>query len=54
MECRNPYPCDFDQGLIDAMVRRFAPAGSVPKVTHDASKPCRNKQGDSCTFLISW
>jgi len=54
MECRNPYPCDFDQGLIEAMVRRFMPAGSMPKVTHDASKPCRNKQGDSCTFLISW
>jgi len=54
MECRNPYPCDFDRGIIEAVVRRFLPAGSVPKVAHDPSKPCRSKQGDSCTFLISW
>ncbi len=54
MECRNPYPCDFDRGLVEAMVRRFMPPGSAPKVTHDAAKPCRSKQGDSCTFLISW
>lgn len=54
MECRNPFPCDFDSGLIQAVVKRFAPAGSLPKVTHDPSKPCRAKQDDSCTFLISW
>jgi hypothetical protein len=54
MECRNPYPCDFDLGIIQAVVNRFAPAGAKPKIVHDASKPCRNKQGDSCTFLISW
>ena len=54
MECHNPYPCDFDSGLIQAVVRRFAPAGSMPKVIHDPSKPCRAKQGDSCTYLVSW
>lgn len=54
MECRNPYPCDFDLGLIQAIVKRFAPSGSTPKVVHDASKPCRSKAGDSCTFLVSW
>jgi len=53
MECRNPYPCDFDHGLIEAMARRFG-AASAPKVIHDASKPCRKKKGESCTFLISW
>jgi len=52
--CRNPYPCDFDRGLIEAMVARFKPAGSFPKVTHDAAKGCRAKQGDSCTYVISW
>ena len=52
--CRNPYPCDFDRGIIEAMVTRFKPAGSIPRVQHDASKPCRSKQGDSCTYLISW
>jgi len=54
MECRNPYPCAFDVGIVESMLRRFAPAGSSPKVIHDPSKPCRAKQGDSCTLLISW
>ena len=52
MECRNPYPCEFDSGIIQAVLRRFGAVGA--KVTHDASKPCRSKQGDSCTLLISW
>jgi hypothetical protein len=54
MECRNPYPCEFDRGIIEAMVRRFAVESLAMKVTHDPSKPCRSRQGDSCTFLVSW
>lgn len=54
VECHNPYPCDFDSGLIQAVMTRFAPPGSKPKVVHDASKPCRSKQGESCTFCVSW
>ena len=54
MECRNPYPCEFDAGLIAAMAKRFAPAGSSVTVTHDATKPCRQKQGGACTFSVSW
>jgi hypothetical protein len=54
MECRNPYPCEFDHGVIQAMVKRFASAGARSEVTHDFSKPCRKNHGDSCTFLISW
>ena len=54
MECGNPYPCDFDLGLVQSMAKRFAPPGVIVKVTHDATRPCRAKAGDSCTYLISW
>jgi len=54
MVCHNPYPCEFDRGIIEAMATRFRGAGPAPKVVHDSSKPCRSKQGDSCTFLIAW
>jgi len=47
----SPYPCAFDQGLLESMVKKFAPDG---KVDHDDSKPCRHQGDDSCTFLISW
>jgi len=54
MVCRNPYPCDFDRGLVEAVAERFKPKGAFVKVRHDASKPCRKQSGDSCTYAISW
>jgi hypothetical protein len=54
MECGNPYPCEFDHGLIRAMTKRFASSGSSCKVSHDTSKPCRSNRGDSCTYLVTW
>jgi len=52
--CTNPYPCDFDNGIITAMEKRFAPGGSVPKVRHDDSCPCRKMGAESCTYTVSW
>jgi hypothetical protein len=52
--CQNPYPCDFDRGLVEAVANKFKPAGSIVKVQHDAAKPCRAKQGESCTYVVSW
>jgi len=52
--CRNPYPCEFDLGLIEAVANQFKPAGAMVRVEHDGSKPCRAKQGESCTYLVSW
>lgn len=53
--CTNPYPDEFDKGIIVAMTRRFKPAGVINvKVNIDESQPTRTKGGDSTTFLISW
>jgi hypothetical protein len=54
IECLSPFPCDFDEGVIKAFAKRFATPGVIPKVKHDTAKPCKSKQGESCTFLISW
>jgi hypothetical protein len=55
MVCRNPYPCAFDGGIIEAMAQRFKPKDSMfVRVEHDDSSPCRDKGGDSCTYLIRW
>lgn len=51
---KNPCPCEFDQGLVEAVANQFKPAGSVVRVAHDLAKPCRKKQGESCTYLVSW
>ncbi|WP_394841252.1 hypothetical protein LZC95_29805 [Pendulispora brunnea] len=49
--CENPYPCDFDHGILTAMARRFEPKVTV---AHDDLAPCRKKGADSCTYLITW
>lgn len=54
MVCANPYPCDFDRGIIEAMAERFRPQGSVPVIRDDGTQPCRKTGGESCTYLITW
>jgi hypothetical protein len=54
MVCENPYPCDFDYGIIYGMVRRFRPTGVPFTVRHDDEAPCRKKGGDSCTYHVTW
>jgi len=51
MVCNNPYPCDFDRGLIDAFASRFKP---LSRVTHDDSEPCRKQGANTCTYIIEW
>ena len=51
MTCENPYPCDFDRGIIIAMSRRFELSA---KVIHDDSKPCRKNGASSCTYIVEW
>ena len=54
MVCANPYPSDFDRGIIQAMANHFQPPGSLAKVSLDPSQPSRLQGGDRCTFLIQW
>jgi hypothetical protein len=53
--CENPYPCDFDRGIIEAMALRHKPPGCLfVKVAHDDAAPCRKKGADSCTCYVEW
>jgi hypothetical protein len=55
MICDNPYPSEFDRGIITQVVRKFRPADSFKdEVTLDLSQACRSQGGDSCTYNISW
>ena len=54
MICNNPYPSDFDQGIIFAVARKFAPENTFPSVKLDETAPTRKKGAESCTFIINW
>lgn len=52
--CHNPYPSDFDRGLVEAVAKRFKPAGSFVAVDPDPAAPSRKAGGESCTFHVTW
>jgi len=49
--CENPYPCDFDRGLLTAFATRFERNG---RVIHDDRAPCRRNGARSCTYTVTW
>jgi len=53
--CDNPYPCDFDKGIIYSAAKRFKPPESVSvKIDHDKGESCRETGGSFCRYIISW
>ena len=54
MVCRNPYPSDFDRGIIQAMANRFKPAGRFVSVELEPGAPTRKNGAESCTYSITW
>jgi hypothetical protein len=53
MTCANPYPCEFDFGLIRATANKFKRPGSVVTVKHE-SDSCRKYGAESCSYRVSW
>jgi hypothetical protein len=55
MVCNNPYPSEFDRGIISTMLRRFKPKDSIKyDVLVDLSAESRVKGDESCTYLVQW
>jgi hypothetical protein len=54
MVCNNPYPSEFDRGIITQVVRKFKPAGAREEVTLDLTTESRTTGGESCTYHIKW
>ncbi|MHA2233665.1 MAG: hypothetical protein ACXAB4_14380 [Candidatus Hodarchaeales archaeon] len=49
--CNNPYPCDFDRGIVTAMAQRFSHGALVQ---HVDGAPCRKNGTNSCTYEVIW
>ncbi len=48
--CENPYPCDFDMGIVTGFSQRFQAA----IIRHEATAPCRKRGAESCTYVVTW
>jgi len=52
MVCKNPYPSDFDLGIIESAANKFKPKGAFVKVT--VANDDRKKGGESSTYVVEW
>lgn len=53
VECKNPYPCLFDRGLIRAVARQYSPVEAFVFV-EERSDDCRRRGADTCTYTVHW
>jgi hypothetical protein len=55
MVCDNPYPSDFDYGIIYRTAQKFRDSSSGQLIVRlDKEKPTRKDGDKSCTYLITW
>ena len=53
VECRNPYPCVFDRGIIRGAAKRYAPLDAFVFV-EERGETCRRRGDDTCTYTVNW
>ncbi|WP_205596821.1 hypothetical protein [Halostella salina] len=51
MACENPYPCEFDQGLLRGVAEKFTDSFVTVEEVGDG---CRSDGGGRCTYRVSW
>jgi hypothetical protein len=52
MTCDNPYPCDFDKGIIKGVVTRFKTATAKVEFFENSKVVCRKTGGNKCIHII--
>ena len=53
MAIRNPYPCELDRQVVEALCRRFRPPESLTVyVKHEGG--CRNDGAEECVLDLRW
>ncbi|MBN1209487.1 MAG: hypothetical protein JXB05_31840 [Myxococcaceae bacterium] len=54
MVCDNPYPCELDEGILEAVGEKFRPKDSLwVRVEHQPGS-CRKNGDSACSYNIVW
>lgn len=52
---QSPYPCQFDMGIVEAIVDRFKnPASPWVAVKHRSHAACRSRGASACIYVADW
>lgn len=55
MRCCNPFPCEFDQGILLGLARRHIPLDSaLLEIPHGEDGACRKHGAEACDYLLEW
>lgn len=54
MRCHNPYPCEFDRGIISAMAERFRPDARRHVRVEHVEGECRKHGDEVCLYRVEW
>jgi hypothetical protein len=51
-----PYPCPFDVGIVEGVIREFSPTVTTTALAfvHEVSDTCRADGGEQCTYAVRW
>jgi hypothetical protein len=52
--CENPYPCEFDRGLVEAVAERARPPHSLRVRVEHAPGSCRQHGERACVYAVRW
>ncbi len=52
--CDNPYGCELDQGILETLFARHAPAEASPRLSHQPGTGCRKEGHRACIYHIEW
>ncbi len=50
----NPYPCDFDKGIIKSAAIRFVPFGYEIIFKENIAQGCRKRGHEECYYIVNW
>ena len=54
MICNNPYPAEFNKGLLEGVAENYLPEGKMFKIKYDSHYSLSESSANSSCFLIEW
>ena len=51
VNCKNPYPCDLDRGIVQTIAHKFEPTAQI---NHEKGGSCRKRGQDNCIYAVVW
>jgi hypothetical protein len=52
--CDNPYGCELDLGILEALMHQHGAGEAATRIRHAPGTTCRKEGGRACVYHIAW